>query len=160
MPKRKLEQEQLRLSRIGLAKKEDEEKRYEIISKTLPPLKPGEFYVFDGGMPYERWTPKDGWEIVIDEETDIRNELVLQHIEATQKKIIRSKNPPPRPEKIEGKRAKNWKPVWKWAKLHPQFSIKEIAALLKLNYTLVKSRLEEIDKEMGALYSPPSKSNM
>lgn len=145
MPKRNLEQEHLRLSRIGLAKKEDEIERYEKISKTLPPLKPGEFYVFSGGMPSERWTPENGWEIIITEETDIRNELVLRRIETVQKKIIRSKNPPPQPETIKGK--KNWQPVWKWAKLHPQFTIKEIAAMLKLSYTLVKSKLEAIDKE-------------
>lgn len=86
------------------------------------------------------------YEIIISPETDIRNELVLQEIEALQKEIIKKENPPPQPQKISGSRKKDWRPLLEWVKIHPQFTIKEIAYLLGHNEKNVIRALKNADR--------------
>src|ERR1041385_3502509 len=150
MPKRNAKKEHDRLFIAGLAKRyqrerlgerNEKEEFYEEIFRAQGKLLPGEHIVIEGGMPTWRTTPEYGDEIIIDSEVDIRNELVLQQIEAWQKEIIKKINPPPKPQIMSGSRRKDWRPLQEWAMMHPQFTIKEIAEILDCNYTQLKRAL-------------------
>lgn len=156
MPKRNSEQDLHRLYKIGQAKKDVFDEFINKHGKSL--LKEGEFFVVGSGMPEWRWTPEYGEELIITPETDIRNEVVIQHIETWQREMLKKRNPPPQPQLVKGSKKLDWKPVWVWARTHPQITIKEIAAMLNRNYTHVKSKLEELDKQTGDIF--PSKSSM
>lgn len=94
-----------------------------------------------------RWTPKDGDFIVVTPETDIRNSLVIEYIEAWQKAVL-ERQPIPQPQKIKGSRKLDWKPVWEWSAKYPQVTRKEISQRLNRSYTQVKRKLKELDEEM------------
>ena len=151
MPKRSREQETKRFYRIGQAEQKILDDFMSDYGERL--VKNGEYVFVRAGMPEWRLTPEHGEELIITPETDIRNELVIEFIEAWQKEILRRKNPPPQPQIIKGSKKKDWLPVWKWARLHPQFTIHEIAKMLGRSYTSVKTKLEEIDKGMGLPFS-------
>ena len=107
----------------------------------------GDLITMSGGMPARREkTELEEETLIITPETDIRNEVVLRYIEEWQQKAIRGENRLPQPGKVKGSKKLDWGPVWAWAKIHPQVSIKEIAKMLNRNYTQVKSKLEEVDK--------------
>ncbi len=100
-----------------------------------------------GGMPKMHMTKELGFVLLITPETDIKNQLVIEFIEAWQKTMLYQHNSPPQPQKIDGSKQLNWKPVWEWAVRHPQITRKEIAQKIHRNYEHVKSKLEALDKQ-------------
>jgi hypothetical protein len=126
----------------------EEEVYKKILQKEGRPLLPGEHLVVESGMPTIRITPEYGEEMIITPDVDIRNELVIQAIEAWQKEITIRENPPPQPKKINNSRMLDWSPVWEWEKMHSQFTRKEIAKLLKVSYTKVKTKLKRLDYKL------------
>ncbi|MDL1911525.1 hypothetical protein FBQ81_12685 [Chloroflexi bacterium CFX6] len=153
MPKRSAKKEDDRLFIAGLAKKYQRErlgvndKKQEIYEKILREdgkLLPGEHLVISNSGVTLNWTPEREYQIIINPEVDIRNEMVLQEIEALQREIIKEKNPPPQPQAENGSKKLDWRPVREWAMIHPHFSIKEIAHLLGRNYDQVKRALKNV----------------
>lgn len=100
-----------------------------------------------GSMPKIQWTKESEAQLIITPETDIKNELVLWFIVEWQKARINNHDKPPQPQRIKGSKEKNWMPVWEWSMKHPYITRKELAALLHISYTHLKSKLEEIDKK-------------
>ena len=89
-------------------------------------------------------------ELIITPETDLENPMVLNYIKDWQQWAITNSNEtiadrPPQPHKIRGSTKKDWRPLWEWALRHPQVTRKEISKMLKINYTEVKRKLEELD---------------
>jgi len=99
------------------------------------------------GMPGMRFNKDLKHELVITPETDITNEFVLVFIKAWQKTMIEHDDKPPQPQKPVDSKRLDWSPVWEWGKRHPQITRKEIAVMLGRPYTVVKSKLEELDKQ-------------
>lgn len=103
---------------------------------------------FSMGFPHAEISFMDGKKVtrfVVDSSTDLRNPLVQEYMAAE----CQSEEMPPRPQKMKGKRALDWRPVWEWSKRHPDVTRAEIARRLNYDRTTVSRKLEELDAELA-----------
>jgi hypothetical protein len=89
--------------------------------------------------------PNGKWECIITPETDLTNPFILALIQE-QQRVHAGKPPQPIKDK-NNPRKLDWRPVYEWHKKYPLFTLKEIATKLGRPYTVVKSKLEELDKQ-------------
>jgi len=84
--------------------------------------------------------------VEIDDQTALWSSVVQKHISRIQE---RGAGKPPQPTIVNARGKKDWRPVWEWAKAHPQFTHAEIAHMLGYkDRTHVSKKLEELDQEL------------
>lgn len=54
-------------------------------------------------------------------------------------------DPPPRPERPQGSRRKDSRPLAEWTKRHPQLTLKEVATLVGYDYKYLRHKIRECD---------------
>ena len=87
-------------------------------------------------------------EIVLGPDVDVSNPIVQEYIALLRR--LAPENIPPQPQPMkDNKRKLDWRPVWEWEQRRPYLNRKEIASLLNRDYSSVKKKLEELDKEFG-----------
>ena len=84
--------------------------------------------------------------LVVDDQTAIWSPIVQEYMRRWQE--IRAQKPP-QPKIVNARGKKDWRPVWEWARAHPQFTHAEIAQMLKYeDRTHVSKKLKELDFEL------------
>jgi len=82
------------------------------------------------------------WECIITPETDLTNPFILDLIQLQQKEYAGT---PPKPAKSKVDHRKlDWRPVYEWHKLHPLFSIAEIAEKIGFAPETVRRRFHKL----------------
>ena len=102
----------------------------------------------DPGLPQAKGAPTAPMKINV-ESWDGKDPEILNIIKKFRIYQTMRFDPPPHPQQIPGhpKGKLDWSNVWIWEQRHLEFSRKELAKILFLDYAYVKRALEEIDRK-------------